>query len=89
MIAGYLSHGQASSPLSEGGYNVNKNNFNTILSEYSQKGNIIVKNTLADDGRENNISLKSRTSRNKAWTSTRHGVPGCRNLGCKVRGNQR
>lgn len=36
---------------------VNKNNFNAVLSEYSPKVNLTVENTLAGDGSEENISL--------------------------------
>lgn len=37
--------------------NLNKNNFDSVLSEYSPKVNLTVKNTLAGDGSEDNISL--------------------------------
>lgn len=39
---------------------VNKNNFNAVLSEYSPKVNLTVENTLAGDGSEENISLTFR-----------------------------
>ncbi|MEG2040926.1 MAG: type VI secretion system contractile sheath small subunit, partial [Hafnia sp.] len=41
--------------------NLNKNNFDSVLSEYSPKVNLVVKNTLADDGSEENISLTFRS----------------------------
>lgn len=51
MVAVDLSNGQLTAPLSACEKdNVNKNNFNAILSEYSPKGNFTVKNSLADDG---------------------------------------
>ncbi len=40
---------------------LNKNNFDSVLSEYSPNVNLTVKNTLADDGSEDNISLTFRS----------------------------
>ncbi|MGC6387964.1 type VI secretion system contractile sheath small subunit [Ewingella sp. S1.OA.A_B6] len=37
--------------------NVNKNNFDNVLSEFSPSVNLSVENTLASDGSEDNISL--------------------------------
>ena len=58
LVAGAFSNGQEDASLSERGkVNINKNNFDAVLSEYSPKINLTVKNTLADDGSEENISL--------------------------------
>ena len=58
LVAGDFSQGGESAPLSERGkININKNNFNSVLSSYSPKINLTVKNTSADDGSEENISL--------------------------------
>ncbi|WP_373240098.1 type VI secretion system contractile sheath small subunit [Kluyvera ascorbata] len=58
LVTGDFSNGQEAVPLSEREkVNVNKNNFDAVLSEYSPKINLTVKNTLADDGSEDNISL--------------------------------
>ena len=58
LVAGDFSHGQASAPLSERTKVIlNKNNFDAVLSEYSPKVTVAVKNTLADDGSEDSISL--------------------------------
>ena len=58
LVAGDFSNGQEDASLSERGkVNINKNNFDAVLSEYSPKINLTVKNTLADDGSEENISL--------------------------------
>lgn len=54
LVAGDFSNGQASAPLSERKkINLNKNNFDAVLSEYSPKVNLTVKNTLTgnSDGR--------------------------------------
>ncbi|WWZ64392.1 type VI secretion system contractile sheath small subunit [Pseudomonas aeruginosa] len=40
---------------------LNKNNCDSVISEYSPKVNLTVKNTLADDGSEDNISLTFRS----------------------------
>ncbi|MBC6501801.1 type VI secretion system contractile sheath small subunit [Citrobacter freundii] len=62
LVTGDFSHGQESSPLSERKkVNLTKNNFDSVISEYSPKVNLVVKNTLADDGSEENISLTFRS----------------------------
>ncbi|GAA0477580.1 MULTISPECIES: type VI secretion system contractile sheath small subunit [Tatumella] len=61
LVAGDFSHGRQSAPLSERKkVNLNKNNFDAVLSEYSPQVSLTVKNTLADDGSEDNISLTFR-----------------------------
>ncbi|MGK3144543.1 type VI secretion system contractile sheath small subunit, partial [Pantoea sp. C2G6] len=61
LVAGDFSNGQASDSISERDkVNVNKINFDAVLSEYSPKVNLSVKNTLAGDGSEENISLVFR-----------------------------
>ena len=61
LVAGDFSNGQESAPLSERKKgNLDKNNFDSLLSEYSPKVNLTVKNTLADDGSDNSISLTFR-----------------------------
>lgn len=61
LVAGDFSHGQETAPLSERNkVNISKNNFNSVLSGYSPGVNLTVKNTLADDGSEDNISLTFR-----------------------------
>jgi len=62
LVAGDFSNGQESAPLSERKkVNLHKNNFDAVLSEYSPKVNLTVKNTLAGDGSEDNISLTFRS----------------------------
>ncbi|MHC0026592.1 type VI secretion system contractile sheath small subunit [Enterobacter vonholyi] len=62
LVAGDFSNGQESAPLSERKkVDLNKNNFDSVLSEYSPKVSLTVKNTLADDGSEDNISLTFRS----------------------------
>ncbi|MER0048608.1 type VI secretion system contractile sheath small subunit, partial [Pectobacterium odoriferum] len=56
LVAGDFSNGQESVPLSEREkVNLNKNNFDNVLSEFSPSINLSVANTLAGDGSEDNI----------------------------------
>jgi len=58
LVAGDFSNGMETAPLNERKkVNLNKNNFDSVLSEYAPKVNLTVKNTLADDGSENSVSL--------------------------------
>ncbi|WP_276644049.1 type VI secretion system contractile sheath small subunit [Siccibacter turicensis] len=58
LVAGDFSNGKEQRPLSEREkINVNKNNFNSVLSEFSPSVNIAVENTLAGDGTEENVTL--------------------------------
>jgi type VI secretion system protein ImpB len=58
LVAGDFSNGQESAPLSERKkVNLNKNNFDAVLSEYSPNVNLTVKNTLAGDGSEDSVNL--------------------------------
>ena len=58
LVAGDFNNGQGTALLSERNkVNVTKNNFDAVLSEYSPRLNLTVKNTLADDGSEDNVSL--------------------------------
>ncbi|EEZ4380678.1 MULTISPECIES: type VI secretion system contractile sheath small subunit [Escherichia] len=62
LITGDFSNGQESAPLSERKkVNLNKNNFDAVLFDYSPKVNLIVKNTLADDDSEDSINLTFRS----------------------------
>ncbi|QCT20199.1 type VI secretion system contractile sheath small subunit [Jejubacter calystegiae] len=61
LVTGDFSNGQETAPLSEREkVNVNKNNFNSVLSEFSPSVNLTVENTLAGDGSEENINLTFR-----------------------------
>jgi type VI secretion system protein ImpB len=61
LVTGDFSNGQETAPLSERAkVNVNKNNFNSVLSEFSPSVNLTVENTLAGDGSEENINLTFR-----------------------------
>ncbi|MCE0798862.1 type VI secretion system contractile sheath small subunit [Buttiauxella sp. S04-F03] len=58
VVMGDYSNGQESRPLSEREkININKNNFNSVLSEFSPTVNITVENTLTGDGSEESVKL--------------------------------
>jgi type VI secretion system protein ImpB len=58
LAVGDFSNGKEDLPLSERSkINVNKNNFNSVLSELNPELKYSVPNTLSDDGSEENISL--------------------------------
>lgn len=64
LVAGDFSHGQETLSLSERNkVSISKNNFNNVLSEFSPKVNLVVKNTLAGDDSEENINLVFRDMR--------------------------
>ncbi|MGL4724578.1 MAG: type VI secretion system contractile sheath small subunit [Scandinavium sp.] len=58
VTVGDYSNGKAEGTLSEREkININKNNFDSVLSELSPEVNLTVKNTLANDGSEENVHL--------------------------------
>lgn len=58
VVMGDYSNGQEHRPLSEREkININKNNFNSVLSEFSPNVNLSVENTLAGDGSEEAVKL--------------------------------
>lgn len=61
LVAGNYSNGAEQRPVSEREpVNINKNNFDNVLSEFSPSVSLSVENTLAGDGSEENISLTFR-----------------------------
>lgn len=58
MVMGDYSNGQENCPLSEREkININKNNFNSVLAEFTPALNLTVENTLAGDKSEESIKL--------------------------------
>jgi len=61
VVVGDYSNGTEQRPLSEREkVSVNKNNFNSVLAEFSPSVNFSVENTLANDGSEEAINLTFR-----------------------------
>lgn len=62
LAMGDYSHGQETRPLSEREkININKNNFDSVLAEFNPCVNLVVKNTLANDGSEDTLALSFQT----------------------------
>ncbi|MCE0828737.1 type VI secretion system contractile sheath small subunit [Buttiauxella sp. A2-C2_NF] len=58
LAVGDFSNGKETLPLSERSkVNINKNNFNSVLSELNPEVKYSVSNTLSNDGTEENVSL--------------------------------
>jgi len=58
MVVGDYSNGAEQRPVSEREkVNITKNNLDSVLAEFSPSLNLSVENTLAGDGREENVSL--------------------------------
>lgn len=58
LVTGDFSNGVEQRPLSERNkIDVNKNNFNNVISEFSPSVKMTVENTLAGDGSEEDINL--------------------------------
>jgi type VI secretion system protein ImpB len=59
MVLGDYSNGREDRPLSERTkININKNNFDNVLAEFSPAVKLIVENTFADDGSDASVDLK-------------------------------
>lgn len=62
LVMGDYSNGQDNRPLAERAkVNVNKNNFDAVLSDYAPKARVAVENTLAEDGSELPVDLEFRS----------------------------
>ncbi|WP_145504144.1 type VI secretion system contractile sheath small subunit [Yersinia vastinensis] len=62
LAVGNYSNGAEQRPVSEREkVNINKNNFDAVLAEFSPSVNLSVENTLAGDGSEDNVSLSFRS----------------------------
>lgn len=61
LVAGDFSNGRETAAVSERNrININKNNFNSVLADYSPAVSLTVENTLAGDGSEENVRLTFR-----------------------------
>lgn len=61
LVTGDFSNGAEDRPLSEREkINVNKNNFNSVLADIAPTVTLVVPNTLAADGSEENVQLNFR-----------------------------
>lgn len=61
LVTGDFSNGQETGPLfGRKKTDINKNNFNSVLADYSPAVNLSVENTLAGDGSEESVRLTFR-----------------------------
>ena len=78
LVAGDFSNGKESAQISEREkVNITKNNFDSVLSEYSPKLNLTVKNTLSDDGGEENVQLTFQSMKDFTPEQVAAQIPGC------------
>lgn len=62
LVTGDYSNGQDQRPLAEREkVNIDKNNFDSVLSDFNPKVNIAVKNTLSDEGGDLSVSLNFKS----------------------------
>ncbi|MFP3648119.1 type VI secretion system contractile sheath small subunit, partial [Paraburkholderia sp. SIMBA_054] len=62
LVMGDYSNGQDTRALAERTkVDINKNNFNSVLADYSPKAKIAVENTLAGDGSELPVALEFKS----------------------------
>lgn len=62
LVTGDFNKQQDNTPLVERQkVDINKNNFDSVLSEFNPKAKITVKNTLAQDGSEMNVNLNFKS----------------------------
>ena len=83
LVAGDFSNGQDAAPISEREkVNITKNNFDSVLSEYSPKVNLSVKNTLSEDGGEDNIELTFQSMKDFTPEQVAAQIPGLKVSTC-------
>lgn len=76
LATGDFSNGKATGTLAERNkIDVNKNNFDSVLAELNPELNLTVKNTLADDGSEENIHLSFREMKDFKPEAVARAVP--------------
>ncbi|MDF7681801.1 type VI secretion system contractile sheath small subunit [Enterobacteriaceae bacterium ESL0689] len=76
LATGDFSNGQASGPLAERTkIDVNKNNFDAVLAELNPQVNLTVKNTLADDGSEENVHLNFQSMKDFTPEAVARQIP--------------
>ncbi len=81
MVMGDYSNGQEHRSLSEREkISVNKNNFNSVLAEFSPSVRLVVENTLAGDKSEENIALTFKDMKDFEPEQVARSIPQLRAL---------
>ena len=81
MMLGDYSNGQENRPLSERSkININKNNFDNVLAEFSPALKLTVENTFAGDGSDASVDLKFEKMKDFAPEQVARQIPSLRAL---------
>lgn len=81
MMMGDYSNGKEQRPLSERSkININKNNFDSVLAEFSPGLKLAVENTLADDDSDTSIELKFQSMKDFEPEQVARQIPQLRAL---------
>lgn len=81
MLMGDYSNGQEARPLSERSkVNINKNNFDSVLADFSPCLKLAVENTLADDASETSVELAFRSMKDFEPEQVARQIPQLRAL---------
>ncbi|WP_170324298.1 type VI secretion system contractile sheath small subunit [Budvicia diplopodorum] len=81
LVMGDYSHGQENRPIAEREkISINKNNFNAVLTDLNPKAKLTIKNTLAGDDTETNISLSFKEMKDFEPEQVAKQIPALRSL---------
>jgi len=81
MVMGDYSNGREQSPLSERGkVDINKNNFDNVLAEFSPSLKLAVENTLAGDASDTSVDLSFQSMRDFEPEQVARQIPQLRAL---------
>lgn len=81
MLMGDYSNGREAAPLSERHkVNINKNNFDSVLSEYAPGVKLAVENTIAGEGAESSVALEFRAMKDFEPEQVARQIPELRAL---------
>ncbi|SQI43807.1 Uncharacterized protein conserved in bacteria [Leminorella richardii] len=81
LVMGDYSHGQENRPIAEREkISINKNNFNAVLADLNPKAKLTIKNTLAGDDSETNVSLSFKDMKDFEPEQVAKQIPALRSL---------
>lgn len=81
LVMGDYSHGQESRPIAEREkISINKNNFNAVLADLNPKAKLTIKNTLAGDDTDTNVSLSFKDMKDFEPEQVAKQIPALRSL---------
>ncbi|MCD1127498.1 type VI secretion system contractile sheath small subunit [Jinshanibacter sp. LJY008] len=81
LVMGDYSHGQENRPIAEREkISINKNNFNAVLADLNPKTKLTIKNTLAGDDSETNVSLSFKDMKDFEPEQVAKQIPALRSL---------